>query len=165
MNMEPQADTPRRLPAWLLSQLFPEALVQMSAAGGSAVKADTLGAYGRRILILLRQPDAAVIREADLSFLLNILHACRLGMPDVRLLNLAHAGVGHEALLREHEPATVLLFGVTAADIGLPLHFPDFQVQEFRGVKFLSAPDLPALEGDMPAKKRLWAGLKQLFPA
>jgi len=165
MNMQPQAETPGRLPGWLLSRLFPDALVQMSPAGVPPVAADTLGGYGKRILILLRQPDAAVIREADLSFLLNILHACRLGMPDVRLLNLAHAAAGHEALLRDHEPSTVLLFGASSADIGLPMHFPDFQVQAFRSVRFLSAPDLPAIEGDMPAKKLLWAGLKQLFPA
>lgn len=163
--MRPQAETPTRLPGWLLAQLFPAALVQTPAAGVPPVTADTLGGYGKRILILLMQPDAAVIREGDLSFLLTILHACRLGMPDVRLLNLAHAGVDHEALLRGHGPATVLLFGASAADIALPMHFPDFQVQAFRGVHFLSAPDLPALEGDMPAKKRLWAGLKQLFPA
>ncbi|NDC78948.1 MAG: hypothetical protein EBZ67_13940, partial [Chitinophagia bacterium] len=162
MNMQPQAEPPGRLPGWLLSQLFPDALVQMSPSRASSLKTDTLGGYGKRILILVRQSDTAVIREADLSFLLNILHACRLGMPDVRLLNLAHADFGQEALLRDHEPATVLLFGASAADIGLPMHFPDFQVQEFRGVKFLSAPDLPALEVDMPAKKRLWAGLKQL---
>jgi hypothetical protein len=165
MTMPTQAETPQSLPVWLLSQLFPGSLVQMSTPGAAPAKADTLGAYGRRILILLRQSDAAVIREADLSFLLNILHACRLGMPDVRLLNLAHGEVGYEALLREHGPAIVLLFGVSAAHIGLPMHFPDFQVQEYSGVKFLSAPDLPVLEGDMTAKKRLWAGLKQLFPA
>ena len=165
MNMQPQAETPGRLPGWLLSQLFPDALVQTSPAGEPSLRTDTLGGYGKRILILVRQPDAAVIREADLSFLLNILHACRLGMPDVRLMNMAHAGVGHDELLSEHAPVTVLLFGASAADIGLPMHFPDFQVQEFRGVRFLSGPDLPALEGDMTAKKRLWAGLKQLFPS
>lgn len=165
MTMQPPAETTRTLPGWLLARLFPDSIVQLTAKKGAPVAPDTLGGNGKRILILLNQPDAAVIREADLSFLLNILHACRLGMPDVRLLNLAHTGGEHDALLRDHGPATVLLFGASAADIGLPMNFPDYQVQDHGGVRYLSAPDLPALEGDMPAKKRLWAALKHLFPA
>jgi hypothetical protein len=166
MTMQSPAERSRRLPGWLLAQLFPDSIVQTSRPSAAPPATETLGGNGKRILIGVVQPDAAVIREADLSFLLNILHACRLGMPDVRLINLAHTHDNtHQTLSHDHDPVTVILFGASASDIGLPMRFPDYQVQDFQGVRYLTAPDLPALETDMAAKKKLWVALKQLFPA
>ncbi|MBM3441516.1 MAG: hypothetical protein FJX89_02325 [Bacteroidetes bacterium] len=153
------------LPGRLLSLLYQDAIVQPTLHAGTASQADSLGGYSKRILILVCQPEAAVIQEASLSFLLNILHACRLGMPDVRLINLAHmADKDHQELSRVHTPRIVLIFGAASQEIGLPMRFPDYQVQEFEGIRYLTAPPLDQLERDMPSKKLLWVALKKVFP-
>jgi hypothetical protein len=153
-----------RLPGWLLARLYPEGLIVAAPGPAVAPAVDTLGGNARQVLVLVKLPGAAVLPDDDLALLLNILKACRLGLPDVRVVNLAHTpGVDHLSLARDHRPVTALLFGVTPEDIGLPLRFPPFQVQPFQGVSYLGSPALGELPADPEAKKRLWAGLRQLF--
>jgi len=153
-----------RLPGWLLARLYPEGLIAAAPGPAEAPAVDTLGGNARQVLVLVKLPGAAVLPDDDLALLLNILKACRLGLPDVRVVNLAHTpGVDHLSLARDHRPVTALLFGVTPEDIGLPLRFPPFQVQPFQGVSYLGSPALGELPADPEAKKRLWAGLRQLF--
>ena len=45
-------------------------------------------------------------------------------------------------LLNLFKPAVILLFGVPQSAISLPVHFPDYQVQAFKDIRFLSAPTL-----------------------
>lgn len=59
----------------------------------------------------------------------------------------------------------VILFGLDPAHVGLPIHFPLFQIQAFQGVQYLHAPSLDALEIDKQMKMQLWQKLKQMFPS
>ena len=165
MPMRTSDDGSRRLPGWLLARLYPDGLITAPApAPAGAPAAGTLGGNARQVLVLVCHPGATVLPDADLAFLLNILKACRLGLPDVRVVNTALVPeAGHEALARDHRPRTALLFGVTPADIGLPLPLPAYQVQAFQDVRYLCGPALGALSADADAKRRLWAGLRQLF--
>jgi hypothetical protein len=65
--------------------------------------------------------------------------------------------------LIESKAGSVLLFGIDPAGIGLPINFPQFQLQHFNKRSYLHAPTLAELEKDKEAKKQLWGSLKKLF--
>ena len=115
-------------------------------------------------LILVNYPDKQLISDPDLTFLLTILNACKLTLNDVVILNLAsHDEIGYQKLMQEFKSKVVLLFGVKQASINMPVLFPDFQVQSFMEIRFLSSPPLLNLQQDDSIKRKLWACLKQLF--
>lgn len=124
----------------------------------------SLGENRKGIIIGVDYADAATIRENELTFLLNILNACKLGLRDVVILNLHGLPASSKQQCCKMYPASVfLMFGISAADLSLPVRFPDYQRQTFDGVQYLSAPPLSALEHDPLAKKQLWACLKAMF--
>jgi hypothetical protein len=57
----------------------------------------------------------------------------------------------------------VLLIDTEAASIGLPLDFPDFQVQPFNNITFLSSPSLSEIKSDPLQKSKLWVCLRRIF--
>jgi hypothetical protein len=71
--------------------------------------------------------------------------------------------ITYQKLVQEFKPKVVLLFGVKQASISMPVLFPDFQVQSFMDIRFLSSPPLQSLQQDDTIKRKLWTGLKQLF--
>lgn len=169
------------LSAVILSDLYPDTLVRLSeevlstpahpasvevkqSPGLTETQPSSLGENRKGIIIAVDYPDAATIRESDLTFLLNILNACKLGLRDVVILNLHGLPDASKQQLHKKYPATVfMMFGMTAADISLPVRFPDYQRQTFDGIHYLSAPALTRLEQDAQGKKQLWACLKALF--
>lgn len=169
------------LSADILCGLYPDTLVSLSVEDTQATDNPTtkhseqsqrpvdavpssLGENRKGIIIAVDYPDAATIRENDLTFLLNILNACQLGLRDVVILNLHGLPDGAKQQLQKNYPASVfLMFGLTAADLSLPVRFPDYQRQHFDGIQYLSAPPLGRLEQDPQGKKQLWACLKAIF--
>ena len=94
-----------------------------------------------------------------------ILSACKLDTTQVKIVGKSEiqtTPLNH--LLNIHQPKKIILFGVDPATIGLPIHFPVFQIQSFQQVQYLHAPSLPELENDKQLKISLWQKLKQLFP-
>ena len=168
------------LSAVILSDLYPDTLISLQEqvsstpahptveekqnAGLTETLPSSLGENRKGIIIAVDYPDAATIRESDLTFLLNILNACKLGLRDVVILNLHGLPDTSKQQLHKKYPATVfMMFGMTAADISLPVRFPDYQRQTFDGIQYLSAPALTRLEQDAQGKKQLWACLKAIF--
>ena len=170
------------LPDSLLAALYPDTLVSLpqEKVPHSAVVSQTttekpvqntqnsalssLGENRKGIIIGVDYDDAATIRENDLTFLLNILNACKLGLRDVLILNLHGVPPDTRQHLHHTHPANVfLMFGLNAADLSLPVRFPDYQRQTFDGLTYLSAPPLHQLEQDAQGKKQLWACLKAIF--
>jgi hypothetical protein len=96
-------------------------------------------------------------------FLQGILQACRIDLKDVALAMPHQDNLDYQQLQETFGSSLVLLFGITPGDIGLPVYFPHFQLQEFSGVTYLSSPDLAILENDKLLKSKLWLCLKQYF--
>jgi len=67
-------------------------------------------------------------------------------------------------MIEKHQPQKIILFGVDPVVMGLPIHFPVFQIQSYQQVQYLHAPSLSELETDKQLKIQLWQKLKQLFP-
>jgi hypothetical protein len=123
-----------------------------------------LGHYQKQILILTEDAQTAFLEEQELSFLTNVLLACKLSLADVGILNLARVSLADlERFILNSEPRQILLFGVPPLNIGLPINFPEFQVQPFNQRTYLYTPPLRIIESDKGLKARLWNSLKSLF--
>ena len=152
-----------------MKDLYKESLVELNEIQKmpektADIKANVLGNNQKQVLILVSYPAELVITDSDLTFLLTILQACNLSLNDVSIFNKAAANATkYQELIESFKPAVLLLFGVLQSDISLPVHFPDYQVQTFKDVRFLSAPTLNELQHDKTIKMKLWAALKKIF--
>lgn len=120
------------------------------------------GGNAQNILVLADKPGNLFLPENELQFLNNVLLACKLTVNDVAIINLDRNDSVKE-IFSTLKPKAALLFAVAPLRIGLPMHFPPFQLQVFNGCTYLSAPSLSALEQDTAQKKKFWACLKELF--
>ena len=147
-----------QLPPMVIGQLFKNSLVDVEKP------LQNLGKFTKRILILVEHQNVVHLPDEDLQFLLGILSACKLSMEDVCIVNLCgNEQVNYSFISQKLLPATVLLFGVSPAQIDMPLSFPYYQLQRYSNVLYLSSPTLAALQNDKSAKQLLWNSLKQIF--
>jgi hypothetical protein len=157
------------LPGFLLRDLYKESLVELNeiqkiAEKTTDIHANVLGNNQKQVLILVNYPGELVITDTDLTFLLTVLQACNLSLNDVSIFNMASdIDTKYQALIGSFKPNVILLFGVPQSAISLPVHFPDYQVQAFKDIRFLCAPPLTELQQDKTIKMKLWAGLKKIF--
>jgi hypothetical protein len=115
----------------------------------------------KKVLVLVREH----IESGDplYEFLKGILGACRLGMTDINLVSSFRQHEDYRQLVQQYGAAVVIMFGLEAADIRLPVFFPHYQVQNHDGVLYISSPDLAMIENDKPEKQKLWQSLKKAF--
>jgi len=157
------------LPGFLLRDLYKESLVELNDIQQKTedplkIQEYVLGNNLKKVLILVSYTAQQLIADPDLSFLLVILKACKLSLNDVAILNIAKLNeIKYPDLIHEFSPRVMLLFGVQQSDISLPVLFPDFQIQSFKEISFLSSPSLPSLQLDEMIKRKLWECLKQIF--
>ena len=123
-----------------------------------------LGNNGKGILIVVANETETFLREAEVQFLTNILPACKLGLPDVALVNNSHGSfAGYKDASANVRSNTILLFAIDPLSFGLPLNFPHFQIQLFDKITYLYAPSLREIEADKTLKGKLWTALKTIF--
>lgn len=156
------------LPEGVIAALYSTSLVSLSegtskdTSSGAPLK--FLGANQKQVTILVSEAESRFLNDRSFNFLTGILKACNLDMSDIALINIAQSGNLHYVTINDTtNPRTVLLFGLSAGAISLPIHFPEFQVQPFNGVSYLSAPALEAIENDQTLKAGLWGCLKSIF--
>ena len=122
------------------------------------------GGNEKSILVLTNSADAPVLPEAEETFLISILAACKLSLADVALVNgNSLADKTYQAVVEHFNSRAVVLFDVPAPAFGLPMHFPHFQVQAFDGRQYLFAPGLAEIQANKTFKADLWQALKKLF--
>ena len=123
-----------------------------------------LGKNQKGVLVLVNNSEAAFLQDDELNFLLGILSACKLNMDDVGIVNLnKYPDADYKKISTGLNPDKILLFGLAAADIKLPLSFPDYQIQKYNNQVYLTAPLLSSLQNDKAEKTKLWNCLKQIF--
>jgi hypothetical protein len=115
----------------------------------------------KKVLILLR--EHVLPGDPLYVFLQGILGACRLQMNDVNMVVSFRQDNDHLQLAEMYGASLVIMFGVEAADIRLPVFFPHYQVQGHDGVNYMSSPDLAFIENNKPEKQKLWQSLKKAF--
>lgn len=123
-----------------------------------------LGKNKKNTLVFVRYQEAIHLPEKQLAFLTKLLSACKLGPDDVAILNLHNYPTEQlKEVFNFFKPKTVLLFEVTPAEIGMPMNFPEFQVQAYRDALYVSSPSLETIEPDKDLKGKLWASLKKIY--
>jgi len=115
-------------------------------------------------LIVITSVNTAIEANASQLALLNsILLACKINSQEVKLIHFNPENTNYKELSSTFNPSFVLLFGISPAEIGLPLMFPHFQLQNFDKITYISSPALDKLENDKTLKINLWNALKQAF--
>jgi hypothetical protein len=115
----------------------------------------------KNVLILLR--EHVLPGDPLYVFLQGILGACRLQMNDVNMIVSFRQDHDFQQLGDKYGASFVIMFGVEAADIGLPVFFPHYQLQGHNGVNYICSPDLAFIENNKPEKQKLWQSLKKAF--
>jgi hypothetical protein len=148
----------------LIADLYNDKLVEQKQNQTHKAKPGFLGKNEKKILIASIDQDAVYMSDKQLAFLTNVLDACKLSLADVAIVNWQ--SVDEEArssAINSLGAQTILLFGIEPEAIGLPVHFPAFQVQDFNKKTYLHAPLLAEIESDKDLKKQLWSSLKRIF--
>jgi len=123
-----------------------------------------LGENKKKTLVMVRYTDAVYIPDKQLSFLTKLLAACNLNLADVAILNFHnYRSSDFDKILSHFKPKVVLLFDIEPGEFGMPMIFPQFQVQGYKDAVFVSSPSLEIIEPDKTLKGKLWVCLKKIF--
>jgi hypothetical protein len=123
-----------------------------------------LGENKKKTLVVVNYDEAIHLPDKQLSFLTKLLAACNLNLADVAILNFHnHRSSGFEKIINYFKPKVVLLFSVEPGEFGMPMIFPQFQVQGYKDAVFVSSPSLEIIEPDKTLKGKLWICLKKIF--
>ncbi len=158
-----------QLPPIVLQDLYKKSLVDLNNNKPVAVTLKDeglpyLGKNGKNICIVVADENALHLSDDLLNFLVGILGACKLTMADVAITNYSkNTSLDYSSLQTELHAEICLLFGVTPAQLQLPLTFPLYQIQKFNNQQYLAALPLQQLQQDKAEKTKLWNSLKILF--
>ena len=158
-----------QLPPTVLQSLYSKSLYDLNnnktpSNTGQSTKISFLGDNVKKIAILINSSEAIYLPDQELNFLLGILSACKLSMADVALINVKkNPSLSYKDVTSQLQSETVFLFGLEADGLGLPLQFPNYQIQQFNNQVYLSSVNLAELQTDKAEKMKLWNCLKKIF--
>ncbi len=148
----------------LLVNFYPDSLIETAATTVPEVSSlSYLGKNEKNILIITTQNDVRFLTDEELKFLTSILSACKLSIADVAIVNWKQTEIDLSKIFLQLKTKTALLFNIAPLEIGLPINFPQFQIQEFNKQTYLYAPSLQEIANNVEVKKQLWSSLKNLF--
>lgn len=149
----------------MIADLYPETLV--ASPGGSTASVSRprfLGNNEKKIMVIVAYEGMPFLSDPAFNFLTSILSACKLSIADIAIVNKTSMDPALlPPLVEELEARYVLLFGAAPLTIGLPINFPQFQLQQFNKRTYLYSPTLEELENDKAIKMKLWSCLKAAF--
>ena len=123
-----------------------------------------LGENKQKTLVMVRYPSEVHLPQKQLSFLAKLLAACKLTIADVAIVNFQQYESSDLDRIMDHfKPNVVLLFDIAPGEFGMPMIFPQFQVQRYKETVFVSSPALEDIEPDKALKGNLWVCLKKIF--
>ncbi|KAA2241548.1 hypothetical protein F0L74_16780 [Chitinophaga agrisoli] len=126
-------------------------------------KVKYLGENQKNIALFIQNESEAYLNDELFNLLTNILNACKLGMQDVALVNIATMPPSPLTAWQQAVPMKqCVLFGIASARVGLePL--PNYQLHNADGIQVMFSDPLQDIAADKQLKGKLWNGLKQLF--
>lgn len=158
------------LPQRTLADFYKNTLVETSVVNKPAEASPEerpwsfLGENKQKVLVVVNYPDIAHIPDKQLDFLTKLLSACKLNLGDTAILNFnKYSGIDFNSILSFFGPKTIFLYGVDPQNFGLPVLFPQFQIQSFNQSTYLFVPALEQIEVDKILKSKLWECLKKIF--
>lgn len=122
------------------------------------------GENKKKTLIVVRYPGEVHLPDKQISFLTKLLAACNLTIADVAIVNFQqYKSSDFDKIIDHFKPKTVLLFGIEPGEFGMPMKFPQFQVQRYKEAVYVSSPSLEVIEPNKVLKGNLWVCLKKIF--
>ena len=152
-----------RLKSTMLADLYKTSLIESATSMPEPKLLKYLGNNQKNVLVFVSHQDLPFLPDKELDFLTNVLSACKLSMADIGIINVHGVDQDEVKNIINSQATNVLLFGIEPLSIGLPINFPFYQLQQFAGKTYLSAPGLEHLQEDKTAKQKLWTSLKNLF--
>jgi len=158
-----------QLPAFLIQELYKNSLVEFESpepVQKIEVKSsiNILGNNRSKVIIVVENNEAAFLPDNQLNFLLGILSACKLTLEDVAIINIyINKAITYKAITLQLKAEKIILFGVTPAQLHLPVEFPSYQIQQYNNQTYVTAAMLADIESDKTEKTKLWNCLKQIF--
>lgn len=166
-----------QLPASVVADLYKRSLVDIDTDHPSSFTSFSLeepsvtgarwkylGENKKNILIVVDHSNSFYLPDDELSFLTNMLTACKLNLADVAIVNRSNNNnADYKELMAQFASKVVFLFDIDPASFGMPVIFPHFQLQPFNNATFLFTPSLREVENDKLLKSKLWVSLKRLF--
>jgi len=158
-----------QLPGSVIAGLYNKSLYDLNPCepeqiSTSEINISFLGDNLKRIVFLVENTEAIYLPDDQLSFLLDILTACKLTMADIAIVNLTNSKqVTYKEISKVLNAEIVILFGLSPDAISLPLQIPHYQVQKFNNQVYLSSVGLKQLQADKLEKMKLWSCLKKNF--
>ncbi len=123
-----------------------------------------LGENKKKTLIVVHYADEVYLPDKQLTFLTKLLAACNLNLADVAIMNFHDKqSAQFNDIINFFEPRSVLLFNVNPATFGMPMNFPEYQVQAYKDARFVFSPALETIEPDKNLKAKLWGCLKKIY--
>ncbi len=126
-----------------------------------------LGGFSKKILVFVNDEEAVHVGNEELILLTKMLEALELSIADIAVLNTAKHRADYEIIVKKLPAKTILFFGVEPSSTGLPMRFPQFQVQNWNECKYLFCPSLLELNTASTEQKNLkqksWTALKKIF--
>lgn len=150
------------LPDEILSSLYKNSLVSIPEIAESSLTGKSVKTSADAIVITSHK--GSPLPAGQQIFLQNILKACKLDPVNIPVLKADDPiTANYQAMHEQYASSKLVLFGMSTAEIALPIRFPNYQVQSFQGVQYLCADSLEVLEHDKNLKAILWKSLQQLF--
>lgn len=165
-----------KLPGSVIAALYTTPVYLMDQSGTAALSGKTndrpqrpvLGNNSKHTTLVVRYANDVFVPDRHQAFIAKMLQACKMTLADVAIVNNKDSDLQFSELESQLSPRQLILFGMEPAAIGLPLAFPELNVQQYNGCSMLHVPSLDLLnqEGEeaTPLKKKLWTCLKQMFP-
>lgn len=126
-----------------------------------------LGKNQQNITIVLEDEVNKFIGEDNLSFLINILNACKLTPDDIAIVNIYRNAVDFTKIKATLNPRVMIFFDVLPESIDLQMQITPYAAAEISGVTLLAASNLSELNGGTANQKaekaKLWQALKKIF--
>lgn len=158
-----------QLTGFICQNLFTNCLISESPENNSnqelnKVKINSLGGNQNHVVFVINNKEHKYLNDNEMKFLSDLLSACKLSMEDISLVNFyQNKNIGYENITEQFQSKTILIFGVSTSELGLPFTIPFFQVQKFQEQTYLTAPSLDNFLENIPLKKQLWNSLKIVF--
>lgn len=127
-----------------------------------------LGDNKKGIVVVAADDTAVFINDEWLDTLGKMLTGLKVNFGDTAIVNLYNHPITFNGIKQQLNARHVIMFGVTPQQLGLPFTIPHYQVQNYAGCTFLTAPTTtlagPAntTEAIKLEKRKLWDRLKSL---
>lgn len=167
-----------KLPHFVITQLFPKSLVLVNerieqqklthkTEHQSIVENTTvqyLGDHLQKISILVYDEKTTFLQDEELEQLTKILQACKLGLKDVAIINLAkYTSLEPRQILQQTNAAIAIVFIPQPSILGLEGNIALYETIQVNNIQCLFSDELEKLKINQVLKSKLWKGLQSLF--